>query len=191
MSLEILSFSHIGFAVRDIDEFRATWGRSLGVTDWVIHEERAPGGIQLHGSDVGPLVVRVAFARLAGTSLELIETQAGATHHQEHLERTGSGLHHIAFWVRDLPTELAKISDLGLEIVMSPASLRPELRHRPVSALAKASDQTAAIPQFFAFLDTLEGDRHFTLELLDAKFADDYRMLNGRMPYYPGELADT
>lgn len=190
MSLDILGFSHVGFAVRSIEEFQATWGRSLGLTEWTVHEEQAPGGIQLHGSDTGPLVVRVAFARLAGTSLELIETREGMTHHREHLERTASGLHHIAFWVRDLSTELAKVGELGLEIVMSPASLRPELRDRPVSAVVKEASASGSIeiPQFFAFLDTLEGDKHFTLELLDAKFADDYRKLNGRLPYYPGEL---
>lgn len=189
MSLDILGFSHIGFAVRSIEDFQATWGRSLGLTEWAVHEEQAQGGIQLHGSDIGPLVVRVAFARLGGTALELIETREGMTHHREHLERTASGLHHIAFWVRDLPTELAKVGELGLEIVMSPASLRPELRDRPVSAIVNNPGDTIEIPQFFAFLDTLEGDKHFTLELLDAKFAVDYRKLNGRLPYYPGELA--
>ena len=189
MNLDILAFSHIGFAVRSIAAFQATWGRTLGISEWVVHEESAPGGIQLHGSDAGPLAVRVAFARLAGTSLELIETSQGRTHHLEHLERSGSGLHHIAFWVRDLPTELAKVGDLGLEIVMSPSSLRPELRDRPVSATVGAPADAIDIPRFFAFLDTTEGDRHFTLELLDAKFADDYRKLNGSAPYYPGELA--
>jgi len=189
MNLDILAFSHIGFAVRSIEEFQATWGRTLGISEWGVHDEEASGGIQLHGTDTGLLKVRVAFARLAGTSLELIETREGRTHHLEHLERSGSGLHHIAFWVRDLPTELAKIEDLGLEIVFSPASLRPGLRDRPVSAVMTSSTDAFQIPKIFAFLDTLQGDKHFTLELLDARFAADYRKLAGGLPYYPGELA--
>jgi hypothetical protein len=131
--------------------------------------------------------VRVAFARLGGTSLELIETKVGQTHHREHLERRGAGLHHVAFWVRDLATELAKAPSLGLEIVTSPSQLLPALRDRPVSAIVH-DHGGVAIPQYFAFLDTMSGSTHFGLELLDAKFADDYRALNGPYPYYPGEL---
>ena len=185
--LDILAFSHIGFAVDSVEEFAETWGAAMGIPTWHTYEAAASGGIQLHGSETGPVVVQVAFARLGGTSLELIETKVGRTHHREHLERRGSGLHHIAFWVRDLATELAKAPSLGLEIVTSPSQLRPELRDRPVSAVVH-HPTTVAIPQYFAFLDTIQGRSHFGLELLDAKFAEDYRALNGPYPYYPGEL---
>jgi catechol 2,3-dioxygenase-like lactoylglutathione lyase family enzyme len=191
VSFDLLGFSHIGFAVRSIEEFQATWGIVLGIRDWVVHDESAPAGIQLHGADVGALAVRVGFARLAGTSIELIETVAGRTHHLEHLDRTGVGLHHVAFWVADLERELAKAEPMGLEIVMSPSSLRPDLRGRPVSAVMSGSAASVEIPKFFAHLVPETAECRFTLELLDARFADDYRRLNGPMPYYPGELDTT
>jgi catechol 2,3-dioxygenase-like lactoylglutathione lyase family enzyme len=125
---------------------------------------------------------------VGGTSLELIETQVGSTHHREHVDSRGAGLHHIAFWVHDLATELAKIDRLGLELVMSPSSLHPALRGRPVSAFLGVGRGSVAIPEFFAFLDSVEETAHFGLELLDAKFAADYRALNGDAPFYPGEL---
>jgi methylmalonyl-CoA/ethylmalonyl-CoA epimerase len=186
-ALDILAFSHIGFAVDSVDEFIDTWGAALGIPDWHTYEAASSGGIQLHGSDTGPVVVQVAFARLGGTSLELIETKEGRTHHLETVERRGSGLHHVAFWVRDLAAELAKAPSLGLEIVTSPSNLRPELRDRPVSAVVQ-DPGAVKIPQYFAFLDTIEGRSHFGLELLDARFAEDYRAMNGPHPYYPGEL---
>jgi methylmalonyl-CoA/ethylmalonyl-CoA epimerase len=185
--LDILAFSHIGFAVDSVEEFAETWGTALGVPTWHTYEAAASGGIQLHGTETGRVLVKVAFARLGGTSIELIETKIGKTHHRETIERRGSGLHHIAFWVRDLATELAKAPSLGLEIVTSPSQLRPELRDRPISAVVQ-DPATVAIPQYFAFLDTIEGHAHFGLELLDAKFAEDYRAMNGPYPYYPGEF---
>ncbi len=185
--LDILGFSHIGFAVESVEEFAETWGAALGIPTWHTYEAASSGGIQLHGSDSGPVVVQVAFARLGGTSLELIQTKVGRTHHREHVERRGAGLHHIAFWVRDLATELAKAPSLGLEVVTSPSRLRPELRDRPVSAIVQEPG-SVGIPDYFAFLDTVRGSSHFGLELLDAKFAEDYRAMNGPHPYYPGDL---
>ena len=88
----------------------------------------------------------------------------------------------------DLPTELAKCPELDLEIVHSPSSLHPALRNRPVSAVGTAPVDSE-FPSYFAFLDTTVGRTHFALELLDAKFAEDYRALNGPYPYYPGDLA--
>jgi len=194
--IQVIGFSHIGFTVSSVETFAATWGKALGISYWKIHDESAPGGIQLHGEVTGPLEVRVAFAKLGGTSLELIETRRGRTHHSEHLQRFGAGLHHVAFWVQDLKAELAKTQDLGLEVVMSPTALRDELRNRVVSATVRASHSKSerpassepAVPEFFAFLQTMPRNTNFALELLDAKFAEDYRALNGPYPYYPGEL---
>jgi catechol 2,3-dioxygenase-like lactoylglutathione lyase family enzyme len=188
-SLEIVGFSHIGFAVASIEEFRETWGAALGIKDWSIHDEAASGGINLHGHDSGELEVRVAYARLGGTPLELIETRLGRTHHLEHLERRGAGLHHIAFWVSDLRTELRKVDSLGLEIVMAPASLQAGLGNRHVSAVVTGADAgSVPVPEVFAFLDLGRGQTHFALELLDARFAADYQRLNGNMPLIPGDL---
>jgi methylmalonyl-CoA/ethylmalonyl-CoA epimerase len=188
-SLAIIGFSHIGFAVASVEDFQGTWGKALGITDWSVHDEAASGGIRLHGHDSGELAVRVAYARLGGISLELIETRVGRTHHLEHVERRGAGLHHIAFWVSDLRTELAKVSSLGLEVVMAPASLQRGLRGRHVSAVVPQTDAGAVpVPEFFAFLDVQGGQTHFALELLDAKFAEDYRRTNGNAPFFPGDF---
>jgi catechol 2,3-dioxygenase-like lactoylglutathione lyase family enzyme len=186
-ALDIIGFSHIGFAVESVEEFAATWGAALGIQDWHTFEAASAGGIQLHGSETGPVVVQVGFARVGGTSFELIETKVGRTHQREFFAQGGSGLHHVAFWVRDLATELAKAPSLGLEIVFSPSQLRPELRERPVSAIIH-DPAAVAIPEYWAYLDTKAGRSHFGLELLDAKFAEDYRALNGPYPYFPGDM---
>lgn len=73
---------------------------------------------------------------------------------------------------------------------MAPPTLAQPLASRPVSAvLPLGQDVDVAVPQFFAFLDRAGQEHpHFALELLDARFAHDYRELNGSAPFYPGEL---
>jgi hypothetical protein len=124
----------------------------------------------------------------------LIETRVGRTHHSEHIKKHGPGLHHVAFWVRDVASELKKVSALGLEVVMAPLDAPAPLAGRPVSAVISHEDRlpdlsnVAANAPVVAFLDTIRGDTHFALELLDLKFASDYRGLNTFEPYWPGTL---
>lgn len=187
---EIVGFSHIGLAVDNIEAFVAAWGEPLGLGEWKIHSDQVkPGDIQLHGEPVG-FSVRVAFARLGGTSIELVETTTGQTHHREHVAQRGSGLHHVAFWVRDLPHEVLKASRLNLEVVMSPPALRPLGPRRPVSAVIHDAKSAAGVPPVWAFLQDSSRTSTFVLELLNAKFAREYQQQFGRGPYYPGDLPD-
>jgi catechol 2,3-dioxygenase-like lactoylglutathione lyase family enzyme len=188
---DIVGFSHIGLAVESIEAFVAAWGKPLRLGDWKIHSDQVnPGDIQLHGQPVG-FSVRVAFARLGGTSIELVETTIGQTHHGEHVKQRGSGLHHVAFWVRDLPDEVLKASRLNLEVVMSPPSLRPALGPQPVSAVINDAKSIVGVPPVWAFLQDADRTSTFVLELLNAKFAREYEQQFGLGPYYPGDLPDA
>jgi Glyoxalase/Bleomycin resistance protein/Dioxygenase superfamily len=193
-AIDIVAFSHLGFAVASIQEFRDTWGNALGMADWLVHHESIESGFQLHGEPTGPVSAEVAFAKCGGLVFELIETQSGRTHHSDHIEAHGPGLHHVGFWVRNLAAELEKVSALGLEVVMAPPDAPAPLAGRPVSAVVSETDKlpdlgpTAAAAPLVAFFDTTRGNTHFALELLDINFAIDYQGLNTFDPYWPGTL---
>jgi methylmalonyl-CoA/ethylmalonyl-CoA epimerase len=192
-NLEVIAFSHVGFAVRSVEDFRSSWGAALGISEWLVHREEIPDGLRLHGELIGPVAANVAYGRCGGVVLELIETYEGRTHHLEHIESRGAGLHHLGFWVRDLAAELEKIDQLGLEVVMAPPSSPVPLTGRPVSAVLpdasrvpEALESASGMVPLVSFLDTILGNAHFALELMDARFAPYYQGLNTFEPTATG-----
>jgi catechol 2,3-dioxygenase-like lactoylglutathione lyase family enzyme len=190
-AVDVLAFSHIGFVVESVDRFRASWGALLGLDDWLVRDVGQPAGrVQLHGEPVDqPTRSRVAFTKFRGTSLELIEPVEGESGAAEWLRTSGAGMQHIGVWVRDLPTELERLGD-QVEITYSAAALHPALAARPVAATVPAGEAPAR-PPFWAYVEPLTSDTRWSLELLDAKFAADYRAYYGGNAYYPGELPGT
>jgi hypothetical protein len=189
--IDVLAFSHVGFVVESVDRFRATWGALLGLDDWLVREVGQPAGhVQLHGELVDqPSRSRVAFTKFRGTALELIEPIEGQSGAGEWLRHGGAGIQHIGVWVRDLPTELKRLG-AEVEVTYSAAVLHPALAARPVAATASTSE-TPLRPPFWAYVEPLASDTRWSIELLDAKFAADYRAYYGDNAYYPGELPDT
>jgi hypothetical protein len=189
--IDALAFSHIGFIVESIDGFRATWGAVLGIEDWLIRDvAQPPGRVQLHGELVDhPSRSRVAFTKFRGTAIELIEPVEGRTGAAQWLRDNGTGMQHIGMWVRDLPSTLKALGD-EVEVTYSAAVLHPALAARPVSATVSAAAAPVR-PPFWAYVEPLASHARWTLELLDAKFAADYRAYYGDNAYYPGELPGT
>jgi catechol 2,3-dioxygenase-like lactoylglutathione lyase family enzyme len=195
VDLGICGFSHVGFAVPSVERFAETWGSVLGVETWSTHQESALDGVFVEGATPGPLRVTVAFGRVGGLAIELIETIEGETCHSRASERFAPGLHHLAFWVGDLATAVKAAVDAGLTVAMAPSSLIAKL-HGPESAgevlragkAANAGGGTG-VPDFFTFLEGFGKSMNFTLELLDQKFANDYLQLNNYQPHPPGVLA--
>jgi methylmalonyl-CoA/ethylmalonyl-CoA epimerase len=191
-SLAIVALSHVGFAVRDIEAFADSWGSLLGVGPWSVHEERATNGVVVYGQPVEKLVVRVAFGRIGGLAVELIETVEGETCHSRALSEVGPGLHHIAFWVEDLDAEVQKARDHGLAVVMAPSALQARIDQASTGELFRGSATEAVeetgVPSFFAFLGDPGSAINFTLELLDVRFLEEYQRLNQDTPMRPGEI---
>jgi len=188
---DVLAFSHIGFVVESIDDFRSSWGSLLGLDEWLVRDVGQPGGrVQLHGEIVGePTRSRVAFTKFRGTSIELIEPLDGRSGAAEWLSSNGGGIQHIGVWVRDLPVELERLAG-EIEVTYSSTTLRPGLAARPVAATV-ATAEAPVRPPFWAYVEPLTGNTRWSLELLDAKFAADYHAYYGDNAYYPGELPDT
>jgi hypothetical protein len=174
--------------VESIEGFRQSWGPILGLDEWVVREAELPAHeVQLHGGVLNHrIITRVACTRFAGTALELLEPVSGASATQDWLEQNGEGLQHVAVWVRDLPSALDRLEG-RIDVTYSPANLRPELASRPVAAVAGASaigDDSG----FWCYAQPLSAGSLWSLELLDTKFAEDFRAYYGNSVYYPGEL---
>jgi catechol 2,3-dioxygenase-like lactoylglutathione lyase family enzyme len=194
LDLGICGFSHVGFAVPSVEQFAETWGSVLGIDNWSTHEESASGGVFVDGAPPAPLRVKVAFARAGGLAIELIETMEGQTCHSRASEHFAPGLHHLAFWVRDLVGAVKTAIDGGLTVSMAPSSLiakigGPEAASQVLrSSAASDAHGSTGVPDFFTFLEGFGKSMNFTLELLDQEFANDYLQLNGHQPHAPNAL---
>jgi hypothetical protein len=191
MSFDIVGFSHIGFVGPSIEDFFGTWGRALGITDWLVYDDGAPGGFQIHGKVIeGQTRARTSFAKVGGTCIELIQPVENVIPHREHMDEVGPSIHHIAFWVDDLEKQVVKAGEMGWDLVYSPISLHPGLRERQVSATTSELGWATNIeyPPFFGFLEPHGRPMKCQLELLDSAFVRDYHKAYGDYTFYPGDL---
>ncbi len=94
---------HLGIIVRDLDAALSSY-RLLGFTPGVPHDAPANG-------------IRAALVPVgAGVTLEIFTPIADGPVRAS-LEKRGEGLHHIAFAVPDLITELCKLVENGVRLV--------------------------------------------------------------------------
>ena len=95
---------HVGIAVKDIDAALTLFHDVFG----------APRPEVRQLDDQG---VRGALVAVGQTRLELLEPTDPDTPIGRFIERRGEGLHHLAFYVTDLPGKLKVVSGLGLELI--------------------------------------------------------------------------
>jgi methylmalonyl-CoA/ethylmalonyl-CoA epimerase len=95
---------HIGMAVADLEAAIASYRAQFDVTDWQLSE--LPGR---H--------MRVAFARIGGSAIELITPTSPAAAFSRFLAERGPGMHHIAYRVSDLDATLATLRRRGVRLI--------------------------------------------------------------------------
>jgi methylmalonyl-CoA/ethylmalonyl-CoA epimerase len=100
----IRKIDHIGIAVRDIEAAAAFY--------------RDVVGLPFEGfEDLPDRHLRIAVFDLAGVRLELLQPTSPAAAIASFLDRTGGGLHHLAFEVDDAAAELARLSAAGVALI--------------------------------------------------------------------------
>lgn len=110
---------HVGIAVRDLD-LAVDRYRALGLVVDALEDVPAAGA-------------RVAFLKAGGIEIELLEPLGADSAVARFLQRRGEGLHHVAFAVEDIPSELVRLEKLGFELVDRVP--RPGARGRTVAFL--------------------------------------------------------
>ncbi|WP_431127103.1 methylmalonyl-CoA epimerase [Flagellimonas flava] len=95
---------HIGIAVKNIGESNKLFAKLLGVEPYKMEE------VALEG-------VRTSFFQSGPNKVELLEATTLDSPIAKFLDRKGEGIHHIAFAVEDIESELQRLKKEGFRIL--------------------------------------------------------------------------
>jgi methylmalonyl-CoA/ethylmalonyl-CoA epimerase len=102
--VQVSGIHHIGVAVSDLDEALSTYKQLFGGR--LEARERMPS----QGAEAAALIV-------GDSRVELLAATGDDTPVGRFLARRGPGMHHIAYEVRDIASELARLGGEGVELV--------------------------------------------------------------------------
>lgn len=95
---------HLGIAVRSLDETVPLYEKALGL----VCEKR---------EEVESQKVRTAFFDVGGVHLELLEPTDPESPIAKFIEKSGEGIHHIAFKTSDIMGQLQKAKTEGVRLI--------------------------------------------------------------------------
>ncbi|KAB5488907.1 methylmalonyl-CoA epimerase [Flagellimonas hadalis] len=95
---------HIGIAVKDLEASNQLFAKLLGVPHYKMEEVASEG-------------VRTSFFESGPNKVELLEATSADSPIAKFLEKKGEGIHHIAFAVEDIVSELARLKEEGFQIL--------------------------------------------------------------------------
>ena len=95
---------HIGIAVKNLEESNLLFEKLLGVPPYKFEEVLSEG-------------VKTSFFKNGPNKIELLEATTPDSPIAKFLEKKGEGIHHIAFDVTDIVTEIARLKAEGFTIL--------------------------------------------------------------------------
>ena len=98
----IKKISHIGIAVDNLDEARAFFSENFALP--VLEQE-----------SFGELLF--SFIPVEGTDIELLQSTTPDGQIAKFISKKGQGIHHIAFEVDDIQTELDRLNGKGVRLI--------------------------------------------------------------------------
>ncbi len=101
---------HIGIAVKDITVSNALFSKLLGVAPYKMEEVTTEG-------------VMTSFFQVGENKIELLEATHLDSPIAKFLEKKGEGIHHIAFDVTDILSEMQRLENEGF-ILLNPTPKR-------------------------------------------------------------------
>ncbi|QTJ65535.1 VOC family protein [Rhodococcus sp. ZPP] len=118
MSLVTGPIFQVCWVVEDLDTAERHFADQFGVAKWLrlpnVHF--GPDHCTYRG-EPADYVVHVSLGYAGGQQLELIEPVSGSNLYVEQLERSGPGLHHVAWVPDDFEATLAEAARRGLPVV--------------------------------------------------------------------------
>ncbi len=145
----------IGFLVKDIHAAAEAWAGFLGcpVPEIGMTEDYAVTHAMYRGKPCYGRILQAIFP-LEGAELELISPVGEeASYWKECLDRDGEGLHHIAFYTREIDRDQESLSARGCEIVQS--GFWPD---SPRDGAYAYADATASLKCVIELLDYVKKD---------------------------------
>jgi methylmalonyl-CoA/ethylmalonyl-CoA epimerase len=95
---------HIGIAVKSIDTANKLFSGLLGRTHYKIEVVESEG-------------VKTSFFEVSGVKIELLEATRPDSPIAKFIEKRGEGIHHLAFEVDDIKSEIIKYQNDGFELI--------------------------------------------------------------------------
>ena len=95
---------HIGIAVRDLGASNTLFEKLFGEPPYKLEEVASEG-------------VRTSFFRSGPNKIELLEATREDSPIAKYIEKKGEGIHHIAFDVQDIHTEIERLKGEGFTIL--------------------------------------------------------------------------
>jgi methylmalonyl-CoA/ethylmalonyl-CoA epimerase len=108
----------IGVVVKDMDQAIERLAE-LGIGPFKLNMPPAEAKEMFRGKMFIPNEgVLIKSARIGNVELELIQPVKGDSPHKEFLDAKGEGIHHVAFHVDDLDSEVDKLTEKGAEVLI-------------------------------------------------------------------------
>jgi methylmalonyl-CoA/ethylmalonyl-CoA epimerase len=109
---------HIAFVVRDIEKSARTYADLFGVDvpTASLTDPVEKTNIHFNGKPTTGRA-KLAFLRLENITVELIEPVGGPSSWQEFLQKKGEGVHHIAFRVKGMDEDIARLERKGGKMI--------------------------------------------------------------------------
>lgn len=95
---------HLGIAVKSIDDSLKTFEILLGAECYKTEEVQSEG-------------VKTAFIHIGESKIELLEATNPDSPIAKYLEKKGPGIHHIAFEVDDIYSEIERLTKEGFTLI--------------------------------------------------------------------------
>jgi methylmalonyl-CoA/ethylmalonyl-CoA epimerase len=95
---------HIGIAVKNLKESNELFSKLFGEPHYKIEEVASEG-------------VNTSFFKVGENKIELLEATKPDSPIAKFIEKKGEGIHHIAFDVSDIETEMARLQEEGFIVL--------------------------------------------------------------------------
>ena len=95
---------HIGIAVKSLEKSNILFERLLGTSHYKIEEVVSEG-------------VKTSFFKSGPNKIELLEATDAESPIAKFIEKKGEGIHHIAFAVDDIETEIKRLKSEGFTVL--------------------------------------------------------------------------
>jgi len=95
---------HIGIAVKDLTNANSLFEKLFNQAHYKVEEVESEG-------------VSTSFFRVGETKIELLQALSSDSPIDKFIEKRGEGIHHIAFEVDDIHSEMKRLQNEGFELI--------------------------------------------------------------------------
>ena len=95
---------HIGIAVKDLNNANALFEKLFNQAHYKVEEVHSEG-------------VSTSFFQLGETKIELLQSTNANSSISKFIDKRGEGIHHIAFEVEDIDSEMKRLLKEGFELI--------------------------------------------------------------------------